>query len=166
MSCLSLSCLVPPAPFSCTKNYRVVVAKQKQKCLSEEEVVDVDEAEVADEVEEEVEEEALTWGHPQQVRLANTVARIGVLTNFIFPNMFFLLVLFPGVPIIQPCICLIAVVPLGIFLHACEDEMIYKSVNEKGKDFLFLFRATPKTPANFHALFIASSAIFQWICVS
>ena len=81
------------------------------------------------------------------------------------PNMFFLLVLFPGVPI-QPCICLIAVVPLGIFLHACEDEMIYKSVNEKGKDFLFLFRATPKTPANFHALFIASSAIFQWICVS
>ena len=79
--------------------------------------------------------------------------------------MFFLLVLFPGVPI-QPCICLIAVVPLGIFLHACEDEMIYKSVNEKGKDFLFLFRATPKTPANFHALFIASSAIFQWICVS
>ena len=136
MSCLSLSCLVPPAPFSCTKNYRVVVAKQKQKCLSEEEVVDVDEAEVADEVEEEVEEEALTWGHPQQVRLANTVSRIGVLTYFIFPNMFFLLVLFPGVPI-QPCICLIAVVPLGIFLHACEDEMIYKSVNEKGKDFLF-----------------------------
>jgi hypothetical protein len=110
--------------------------KEKQKCLSEEEVVDVDEEEVADEVEEEVEEEALTWGHPQQVRLANTVSRIGVLTYFILPILFFFLVLFPGVPI-QPCICLIAVVPLGIFLHACEDEMIYKSVNEKGKDFLF-----------------------------
>ena len=27
---------------------------------------------------------------------------------------------------------LFPVVPLGIFLHACEDEMIYKSVNEKG----------------------------------
>ena len=66
----------------------MVVAKQKQKCLSEEEVVDVDEEEVADEVEEEVEEEALTWGHPQQVRLANTVSRIGVLTYFILQICF------------------------------------------------------------------------------
>ena len=40
---------------------------KKERCLSEEEVVDVDEEEVVDEVEEEVEEEALIWGHPQQV---------------------------------------------------------------------------------------------------
>ena len=33
----------------------------------------MDEEEVVDEVEEEVEEEALIWGHPQQVWLAHTV---------------------------------------------------------------------------------------------
>ena len=92
------------------------------------------------------------------------VSRIGVLTKIIpIPILLiFLPALFPGV---SPCICSMAVVPLGIFLHACEDEMIYKSVNEKGKDFLF-YSVRLQTPANFLALFIATSAIFQWICVS